>query len=267
MDLVYILLWFILIAVILAFFFYRMEQRPELGIILLRHVSSDEVNEYWNHSLKSIREYFGPDIPVVIIDDNSNPEYVKEKTSMENTTVISSEYHQRGEILPYYYFYKHHWFEKAFIIHDSVFFHSRPDVSHVDDISFLWDFPHDWNNEKREKELISHLDFSSDLLRLYDKKDKWRGAFGSMSVVTHRFVAQLQEQYNIFILLDYIKIRSDRMCFERIISVISTALLPKQKTMYGCIHDFVPFSTSYPVYMTHLQEYKNLPLMKVWTGR
>ena len=45
-----------------------------LGFVILRHVISEETNEYWNECVKRIN-YFYPLRSIVIIDDNSKKEY------------------------------------------------------------------------------------------------------------------------------------------------------------------------------------------------
>ena len=62
---------------------------------------------------------------IVIVDDNSNYEYVKSEFDYKNIEIIQSEFPGRGELLPYYYLLKYKFFKNAVIIHDSVFFHKR----------------------------------------------------------------------------------------------------------------------------------------------
>jgi hypothetical protein len=98
------------------------------GFIITRHVSSNKTNQYWNHAVRSIRRFY-PFRKIVIIDDNSNQNYVKADFEYKNIQIVQSEYHGRGELLPYYYFYKHKYFSNAVILHDSVFFKKR---KHID---------------------------------------------------------------------------------------------------------------------------------------
>ena len=94
------------------------------GFIISRHVTSELTNKYWNHCIKQLNTLY-PLTQIIIIDDNSNQEFVKEEDQYKNITVIQSEFPGRGELLPYYYFLKNKYFENAVIIHDSVFFHKR----------------------------------------------------------------------------------------------------------------------------------------------
>jgi len=73
-----------------------------IGFIILRHVISETTNRYWMLCYDCIRRYY-PLHRIMIIDDNSNYEFVTNKT-VTNTVLIQSEYKGRGELLPYYYF-------------------------------------------------------------------------------------------------------------------------------------------------------------------
>ena len=76
------------------------------GFIITRHVNSEKTNRYWNQSVKLIRTYY-PLRQIVIIDDNSNQEFVKADFDYKHLTIIQSEFPQRGELLPYYYYLKY----------------------------------------------------------------------------------------------------------------------------------------------------------------
>ena len=57
------------------------------GFIMTRHVNSELTNKYWNHSLKQLRILY-PETKIVIIDDNSNQEYVKAEYHYNNVEII-----------------------------------------------------------------------------------------------------------------------------------------------------------------------------------
>ena len=94
------------------------------GFIITRHVNSELTNRYWNQCVKLIRTHY-PFRKIIVIDDNSNYNFVKADHDYKNTEIIQSEYPQRGELLPYIYFLRHQWFNNAIILHDSVFIHKR----------------------------------------------------------------------------------------------------------------------------------------------
>ena len=72
----------------------------DLGIIILRHVNNVCTNKYWINCYKCIRQYY-PENKILIIDDNSNYEYISNEV-LYKTRIIKSEYPGRGELLPYF---------------------------------------------------------------------------------------------------------------------------------------------------------------------
>ena len=56
------------------------------GFVILRHVINEETNKYWNECVKRIN-YFYPLRSIVIIDDNSKKEYVKELYFHKNISI------------------------------------------------------------------------------------------------------------------------------------------------------------------------------------
>jgi hypothetical protein len=96
------------------------------GFIILRHVNSDLTNKYWIECYDCIRKFY-LDNPILIIDDNSNYDFITEK-ELKNATIIKSEFAKgKGEILPYYYYYKNKIADRVIFIHDSVFIQERID--------------------------------------------------------------------------------------------------------------------------------------------
>ena len=94
------------------------------GFIITRHVNSYLTNNYWNHSVCLLRTLY-PHAQIIIIDDNSNLNFVKSFHDYKNLMIINSEYKGGGELLPYIYFLKNKWFDNAIILHDSVFIRKR----------------------------------------------------------------------------------------------------------------------------------------------
>ena len=125
----------------------------ELGFIVLRHVNSEQTNKYWIHCVNCIRQYY-PENKILIIDDNSNYNLITiSDKKLYKTTVINSEYHKRGELLPYYYYLHNKLFDASVIIHDSVFINKYIDFS-VEKYKFLWDFQHNWDQIEDETRMI-----------------------------------------------------------------------------------------------------------------
>ena len=55
------------------------------GFIITRHVNSEKTNLYWNQCVKLINKFY-PLKQIIIIDDNSNQEFVKANIEYTNLT-------------------------------------------------------------------------------------------------------------------------------------------------------------------------------------
>ena len=250
------------------------------GFIITRHVNSVKTNKYWNHCVKLLRTFY-PFIMIVIIDDNSNYEYVNQEFDYRNIEIIQSEFPGRGELLPYYYFLKRRFFENAIIIHDSVFFHKRINFETFKGINVLplWLFHSDTENVENTKRIAKNLSnnilitnkISKDFDVLGMNTDKWYGCFGVQSYINLGFLEQIENKYRITNLIPAVKCRSDRCCLERIFGSIFFSESPKlfqQKSLFGDIMKHQRWGYSYDEYMVDLKK-GTLPrwIVKVWTGR
>jgi hypothetical protein len=249
------------------------------GFIILRHVNSFSSNCFWKESYNCIRLLY-PTTQIVIIDDNSDLSHLdNDGVELSNCIIINSEYIGRGEILPYYYFYKYKWFDRAIIIHDSVFIKKYIDFDRIEGhVNFLWDFTHHWDNEELEINYINHLTNNEELIDFYKNKNNWLGCYGVMSIINHDLLNLIQTKYNFFNLLDVIKTRHDRMCLERIFSVICNQLdnrLQNNSSIFGDIHYYINLNFSFIDYMNlfYLTDdvdnnpYNNRHFIKIRTGR
>lgn len=257
----------------------------DYGFIISRHVTNEKTNKYWNQAVRLIRTFY-PLKKIVVIDDNSNWNYVKPEHPYRNLEVIrATEYPGRGELLPYYYFHKHHWFQNAVIIHDSVFFHKR--------IAFekyigrkvvpLWHFHPDKENFVNSLRITSALNPSSthdvkrllvgnsDINILGISKAAWRGCFGVQAFINHRFLTQIAQKYGIFQMLHTVKCRLDRCCLERIMGVIFSLEAPelaKDPSVLGVIFQYIRWGYTFDEYTADVKKGIALrPVIKTWTGR
>ena len=237
------------------------------GFIILRHVNNSITNTYWIRCYNHIRKYY-PDNTILIIDDNSDQAIVKESAKeLYKTHIINSEYPQRGELLPYYYYLKNKLFDIAIIIHDSVFINKQIDINDilvVDKYRFIWDFEHHWDQTDDELRIISVFD-DEELTAFYNNKQLWKGCFGSMSIITHDYLNHINSKYDISKLLDIILNRYNRCSFERVIACMLQSQSPSTPppSLYGDIHIYAP----HQVKITDLAKYRHIPIIKVWTGR
>ena len=59
------------------------------GFIIIRHVNSEETNKYWNECVRCIHKLHSR-IKIVIIDDNSNQNFVQNDFNYENVEYVQS---------------------------------------------------------------------------------------------------------------------------------------------------------------------------------
>jgi hypothetical protein len=252
------------------------------GFIITRHVNSEKTNKYWNHSVKLIKTLY-PYKKIVIIDDNSNYDYVKPEFNYNNIQVIQSEFPGRGELLPYYYFLKHKFFENAVIIHDSVFFHKRFNFEKLNGrkVIPLWFFHPDKENVENTKRIIRtlknnlliHDKLTSEEISMIriNKHNKWYGCFGVQCYINLKFLEHIENKYSISNLISVVKCRSDRCCLERILGAIFFTESPditNLKSLFGNIMKYQTWGYNYDQYMNDFEK-GTIPkiVVKIWTGR
>jgi hypothetical protein len=236
----------------------------QTGFIILRHVNSPLTNNYWNICYDCIRKYY-PENLIMIIDDNSDYKYITERT-LYKTTIINSEYPGRGELLPYYYYLHNKSFDTAVIIHDSVFFNRLIDLN-VNTYKIIWEFEHIADQIEDETRMINVFN-DKDLLNFYQNKHLWKGCFGGMTIIKHDYLKEINNKYDISKLLNCVLNRYNRCSFERVIACL-LQINEKNKSLLGNIHRYCKWGiTFYHVYRYRYRpRYRNLPLIKVWTGR
>jgi hypothetical protein len=230
----------------------------ELGFIILRHVNNKLTNRYWIHSYNSIRRYY-PENHILIIDDNSNYNFIT-NTQLYKTTIINSEYPKRGELLPYYYYLQNKLFNTAVILHDSVFINKYMDLN-VDKYKMIWEFEHYWDEIEDETNIIKIFN-DQELLTFYENKNLWKGCFGGMSIIKHDYLTEINNKYDISKLLGCILNRNNRCSFERVIACL-LQINEKNDSLLGNIHKYCKWGITFE----QKDNYRNLPLIKVWTGR
>ena len=234
------------------------------GVIIIRCVVSKETNLLWNESYRCVRNIY-KDIKIVIIDDTQKQlkHLIESEQLLYNTIIIESEFSGCGEFLAYYYLYKNKLFSIGLIIHDSVFIQKKIKIENVNNVKFLWHFNHEWDNDIKEINYLKKLKHNINLINFYENKRKWIGCFGVMSIIKFDFIALLEHKYNIFNLIKIIKTRNDRMCVERIFACICN-LEQKSISLYGDIHDYLPWGYSFEQYKNSTN---NKDIIKVWVGR
>jgi hypothetical protein len=249
------------------------------GFIITRHVNSEKTNKYWNHAVRSIRRFY-PFRKIVIIDDNSNQAFVKADFNYKNIQIVQSEYPGRGELLPYYYFYKNKYFNNAVILHDSVFFHKRINFEKFNKVNVLplWHFDYNENMGNCVR-LSRYLDNAeavqfklapeNESMFAFKPCDIWHGCFGVQSYISHNFLSTIQKKYNLWNLLNCVLTRADRCSLERVMGSIfytESPLLHKRPSLFGNIWNYQQWGYSFETYSANYKRIRK-PLVKVWTGR
>lgn len=248
----------------------------DLVFMMTRHVNSEVTNKYWIESCGRIRKLW-PDVKIVVIDDNSNYDYVTTCAEKENIEIVQSEYPGRGELLPYYYFYKNKYGKKAVIIHDSLFIIKEFNLD-IHNVKFISTVPHYWDSPEHEIKMIidSNMENSAELINFYNEnKEKWALSFGVMSIITYEFLEILEIKYKFFNLLGVVKNRFDRICLERIFGLICHYEYPEliydnniilNLNYYTDINTFDAYINAINMYGYDLNNIDR-PFIKVFTGR
>ena len=301
-----------------------MSKNTSFGFILTRCMRDEESAVYWIECVYCIRRWYPAPIPIVVIDDGSLPEYLARPTApvqpwMEDVRIDTiPDFPGRGELLPYYYLYHQipqwsggklpptlQWsggklpptpqWETAVVMHDSLFLQAPLpiDSASIDTICPLFEFDHQWDEDRATTALLSHVpdpDHRDTLLRTYHAKHTWKGCFGMMSVVRRAFLVALQDKYNLFALMPHIRTRGDRCRMERILAVAVRAfseahrIVGGKPSVYGNIHEYV-YRRGMHWYFTWIDYQflvsveanrmaasskmgnQTIPVFKVWSGR
>lgn len=255
-----------------------MNTTETFGFILLRHVNSAESNQFWKRSYDSIRRWH-PTSRIVIIDDNSNPTYLTPHDKpLTNCEIIQSQFHARGELLPFYYYYHHKFFDKAIILHDSMFLNREiyPDrIRQVDKVLYLWHFHHQADPIEQQRGIIANslMSYKKELLQFHDQPHKWVGCFGVCAIITHAFLKHLFEKYIMVDLMNRIRTKDSRCCLERIFSILCHMEEPNlihNPSLLGRIEFYMYplcFNIHYEEYLQKIDQLNSFPIVKIWSGR
>jgi hypothetical protein len=238
------------------------------GFIITRHVNSEKTNQYWNRCVKLIRTHY-PYRLIVIIDDNSNPNYLKADHNYKNIIVIQSEYPGRGELLPYIYYSENKWFDRAVIIHDSVFFHKRIPFEIINcDVMSLWHFFRVHNPTHYDSNIALVLKHGN-IINEISKMRTWDGCFGVQSFIKHSFLVYIMKKYHMKNLIEVIKTRANRCSLERIFGIIFYSEMKMNiPSLFGNINANDKFGYTYDEYLNDLNKGKvNANVVKVFSGR
>lgn len=268
------------------------KKQMSYGFIVLRHVNSEMTNKYWNEAVLSIRRSYSREIKIVVIDDNSKKEFVKQFFPYENIEYVESEYPQRGELLPFIYYQRNKYFDNAIIIHDSIFIKRRINfqefVKKGVTVMPFWHFQHGkdeniLNTLRILKSMRNTQIMERNLLNIKNidvlgmkTESYWDGCFGAICFINHNFLNYLHLKYKFSNMIPAVKNKDDRCSLERIIGLmffVECRYLKKQSSLFGNIHDYrkgeYGWGYTYEQHRNYIKKYKQaiVPVVKVWSGR
>lgn len=242
--------------------------------VILRHLRHAQDNSLWTTAYQSIRTHYTNKI--IIIDDNSQVNTFN--GSLVHTEVMESNYRGAGEILPYFYFFQHHWADRMIILHDSMSLH-RPfrETELEGSIRFHWHF----SIKDRTYHTKMALQFSSMrhheglLSFLNHDKSEWKGCFGGASIVSYEAVEHLEKKYGFFsTLILAIKTRKDRETFERMLGVVAFFEKMVDATSCSTFGDIIRYPGAFHENMNKdttahqvQQAQYDTAILKMWRGR
>jgi hypothetical protein len=131
----------------------------------------------------------------------------------------------------------------------------------VDNYKMIWEFEHNWDQIGDETKMIKLFN-DKELLAFYENKNLWKGCFGGMSIIKHDYLTEINNKYDISKLLGCVLNRYNRCSFERVIACL-LQINQKNNSLLGNIHKYCKWGITFE----QKDKYKNLPLIKVWTGR
>lgn len=259
------------VANIISNLINKKQNKHHYGFIMTRHVNSEKTNRYWNNNIRQLRKLY-PFKRIVIIDDNSDPKYLKKNHNFDNILTIQSQYPSRGELLPYIYYNKYKWFDNAVIIHDSIFFQKRIPFEKVrKPVMHLWNF----NGPPKQENIQNNLRIAS-VLKNYDIIKKqltktnsyWNGCFGVQSYINHSFLNHLMRKYAVNRLLHVVKNRTDRCSLERVMGVLFYLETKIKRSLLGSCFPLFELGLSFDDYIRAKKNNSiQKPVVKIFTGR
>lgn len=221
---------------------------PTIGFIILRNVINRKSDELWQRCYDSIRKFY--DNRILIIDDNSNRDYLTVDKEMTNYSIIYSEFKGRGEFLPYYYYNLNNFCERVIVFHDSMYLVEKIDFFNIKgykNFTKIFSFNNRWYNQdiKYLENQLKSLNEAKQIIKYHQtNKKKLTGCAGCCFVIDHSFLKDIFEKYKLNRLLKNITNRDQRKSFERSFPCIlefEKSLLDFKtcQDMFGYIHEHI----------------------------
>jgi hypothetical protein len=233
------------------------------GFLIPCHVVSQDSFQTFCECISGLQRLY-PEIPKILFYnkqtsfDISQLEFIQKDPTIR---LITTRYCE-GEMNVYKHYYEEKYFDMAILLHDSFVLKKQfQNLDAIEDINYIWNFTNHrvhWHiveqpkteynkqhNIKNLDDLILHLvtksfDHSSDFYKyfmdIYHKKDKWVGCYGSLSIIRHDFLKQVQEKTQIFNVIPNIKDKWDRVSMESILTLAFQYTLGKTPIAYDGLY-------------------------------
>lgn len=216
-------------------------------------------------NLQSIK-YHHPGQKIVVIDDHSHYQYILDDPEI---LVIKAGHIGAGEIHTYWYWYHWKFFDYAIILHDACEIHQSLPIDLREPVKFLWYF-HDhrrWHEDNIDLHLqTDDIKTPNDEVKVYiqqiedpeirekfldileNKAESYLCCWGMMSMMSYKFLVQMQEKTKILDLYSKIKGQRPRMMMEYLFSMaiyltLNVPILGCEYSLQNCYNE--PYTVTY----------------------
>ncbi len=224
----------------------------DIGFIISTYVINDKHIEILIRCIESIQKYYKEQI-VVIVDYKSNKNMIDNIYRKYPNVLFEFDTSElNAENLPFLYFLKKKYFQKAIILHDSMWLINKlTDISKINTFQYIWHFEnhrnewaiiqepitpftmkhniktHDDLNRYIINNVIIHEGFKQYCLNKYDNKNEWAGCVGCRIIIDYDFMVNLNKNTEIIDLFSKLNEKRERMAAESIFSLACQYVLGK----------------------------------------
>lgn len=256
------------------------EINREVSIYLTAHIDTQEQKNMLFTAIQFAHKWY-PDTEINIIDDNSGLAITLDELVQFHKYIrlFRSEYPGSGELLRLYYYWKYGHTPWGICIHDSQFINSIFPLPEINSYEFLFTAKHIYDTPLEELNLVLRLE-NPKLTKFYHtQKKSWKVAFGAQCIVKREFLGKVNKVFPTFFnkFISSVHSRIDRMCCERIVSVVFNYLEVNKNFIFGDIFVYANkmvgnnhgWGYTYAQFIVEQNnpKWNNIPTIKVWVGR
>lgn len=203
--------------------------------------------------IQSILSFYSAQQLVIIVDFTSDTSMIQQMKDLFPSVLFETDVPKvPADMLMLYFFKKHHYFDLAITLQDSMIVLEPFDVEHVSDIEYLWHFTNHrihWSvitEPQTEFNIANHIRVHDDLnlyciqnlidnhafkeycIQIYPQKEKWSGSFGSLSLITYNSLIKLDNATGIIDLMLKMNSNRRRRAIESIFALACQFYLKKE---------------------------------------